>query len=33
MIIYWSWNPDIPVYRVIDKLASTNLRRIGTIIR
>lgn len=33
MIVYWSWNPEIPFYNLIEKLASVNLRRIGTIIR
>ncbi len=33
MIVYWSWDPNIPIYRLIDKLGSVNLRRIGTIIR
>ncbi len=32
MIVYWSWDPSIPVYHLIDKLSSVNLRRIGTII-
>lgn len=32
-IVYWSWNPAIPIYHLIDKLSSVNLRRIGTIIR
>jgi signal peptidase I len=33
MIVYWSWNPDIPIFHLIDKLGSANLRRIGTIVR
>jgi len=33
MIVYWSWDPQIPLYRGADKLLSINLRRIGTIIR
>jgi signal peptidase I len=33
MIVYWSWDPAIPIYHLIDKLSSVNLRRIGTIIR
>jgi signal peptidase I len=32
-IVYWSWDPTIPIYHLIDKLSSVNLRRIGTIIR
>ncbi len=33
MIVYWSWDPTIPIYHPIDKLASVSLRRIGTLIR
>jgi len=33
MIVYWSWNPDIPIYRLIDKIRSVQLGRVGTIIR
>lgn len=33
MIVFWSWNPDIPIYHPIDKLLSINLGRIGTVIR
>lgn len=33
MIVYWSWDPTIPIYHPIDKLASVSLRRIGAIIR
>ncbi len=33
MIVYWSWDPTIPIYDLFDKLASINLRRIGTITR
>jgi signal peptidase I len=32
-IVYWSWDPAIPITRLIDKLSSVNLRRIGTLIR
>jgi signal peptidase I len=32
-IVYWSWNPAIPITHLIDKLSSVNLRRIGTLIR
>ncbi|MBZ5498168.1 MAG: signal peptidase I [Acidobacteriia bacterium] len=32
MIVYWSWNPAIPIYHLIDKLTSVKLGRIGTII-
>lgn len=33
LIVYWSWSPDIPIYSLIDKLASVRFNRIGTIIR
>jgi signal peptidase I len=33
MLVYWSWNPAIPLYHPIDKLLSAKLGRIGTIIR
>jgi signal peptidase I len=33
MIVYWSWNPHIPLYQIVDKLSSIKLGRIGTIIR
>jgi signal peptidase I len=33
MIVYWSWDPSIPIYYIFDKLGSVNFRRIGTIIR
>lgn len=33
MIVYWSWDPTIPIYDLIDKMGSINLRRIGTIVR
>jgi signal peptidase I len=33
MMVYWSWNPQIPFYRLPEKLLSINLRRVGTIIR
>jgi signal peptidase I len=32
-IVYWSWNPRIPIYQVFSKISSVNLRRVGTIIR
>jgi signal peptidase I len=32
IIIYWSWNPDIPLYDIFNKLASISFNRIGTII-
>jgi signal peptidase I len=33
MIVFWSWNPQIPFYHPIEKLLSINLGRIGTVIR
>jgi signal peptidase I len=33
MIVYWSWDPTIPIYDLIDKIRSIDLRRIGTIVR
>jgi signal peptidase I len=33
MIVYWSWNSDIPIYEIFSKLASIRLGRIGTIIK
>lgn len=33
MLVYWSWNPQIPIYNIFAKLGSINLRRIGTIVR
>jgi signal peptidase I len=33
MIVYWSWDPDLPLTNVIGKIASIRLGRIGTIIK
>jgi hypothetical protein len=33
MIVYWSSDPQIPLWHVADKLRSIDLQRIGTIIR
>lgn len=33
LIVYWSWSPDIPIYSLIDKLASVRFNRIGTLIK
>jgi len=33
MIVYWSWNPGIPIYHLIDKIRSVQLGRVGTVIR
>ena len=33
MIVYWSWDPDLPLTNIIAKIASIRLNRIGTIIK
>jgi signal peptidase I len=33
MIVYWSWNSDIPIYRIFSKIASVRLGRVGTLIK
>jgi signal peptidase I len=33
MLVFWSWNPNIPLYHFASKLCSVNPSRIGTIIR
>ena len=33
MIVYWSWNPNEPIYHLFKKLGSIDFGRIGTIIR
>ena len=33
VLVYWSWNTDIPIYSIFSKLASVRLGRIGTIIK
>jgi signal peptidase I len=33
MIVYWSWDPNIPLWSIIQKLGSVRLGRIGTVIR
>jgi signal peptidase I len=33
MIVYWSWNPDLPIADFFNKLASIRFGRIGTIIQ
>jgi signal peptidase I len=33
IIVYWSWDTDIPIYSIFSKLASVRLYRIGTLIR
>jgi signal peptidase I len=33
MIVYWSWDTEIPIYNIFAKLGSVRLGRIGTIIK
>jgi signal peptidase I len=33
MVVYWSWNPDLPISRIVEKLASIRLSRVGSLIR
>jgi signal peptidase I len=33
MVVFWSWDANMPIYHPIDKLLSLKLDRIGTIIR
>jgi signal peptidase I len=33
ILVYWSWDPQIPIYDLYSKICSINLRRIGTIVR
>jgi signal peptidase I len=33
MIVYWSWDTDIPIYNIFSKIGSVRLDRIGTIIK
>ncbi len=33
LIVYWSWNTDLPITNIFQKLASVRLERIGTIIK
>jgi signal peptidase I len=33
MIVYWSWDPDLPISSIVSKIASIRLGRIGTIIK
>jgi signal peptidase I len=33
MIIYWSWNPEIPVHSISEKFSTIRWKRIGTLIR
>lgn len=33
MIVYWSWDPDIPIYSILAKLGSVQFSRIGMLIK
>jgi signal peptidase I len=33
LIVYWSWDPNIPIYDIFSKLASIKFNRIGVIIK
>jgi signal peptidase I len=33
MIVYWSWDPNLSIFNIFEKLASVRLTRIGTIIK
>jgi signal peptidase I len=33
LVVYWSWDTNIPIYNIFSKLASVRLGRIGTIIK
>ena len=33
MIVYWSWDPDIPITNLFAKLGSIRLGRVGTLIK
>jgi signal peptidase I len=33
IIVYWSWNPEIPIYNIFAKIASIKFSRIGMIIK
>jgi signal peptidase I len=33
LIVYWSWDPDLPLFDLKDKFASIRLTRIGTLVR
>lgn len=32
LIVYWSWDPNVPIYQIFDKLRSIQWNRIGRII-
>lgn len=33
MIVYWSWDPDVPIYSIFSKLGSVKFGRIGMLIK
>ena len=33
MIVYWSWDTDISIFNIFEKLLSVRLNRLGTLIR
>lgn len=33
LIVYWSWDPDIPVFNIVKKLGSIRWNRLGTLVR
>ncbi len=33
MIVYWSWDPDLPIYDLVQKIGSIRLSRVGTLIK
>jgi signal peptidase I len=33
LIVYWSWDPDIPIFDLADKLPSVRWNRFGTLVR
>lgn len=32
MVIYWSWDPDIPIFNIFSKLSTVRWERIGTLV-
>lgn len=33
LIVYWSWDPDLPLINIVKKLSSVRLGRVGTLVR
>jgi signal peptidase I len=33
LIVYWSWNPDVPIFSIGDKLSTVRWTRFGTLVR